>query len=146
MQETRDVGSVPELGRSPGEGNGTPVFLPGESHGQRSWVGCSPWGCKESDTTEATQHVAQHWGMMKPICLNSYTNFLNLKPNIFSIVLVHLSCYNKNIITYNWVANKAVYPSQFWRPRSPSSRRQHFVTGSNRWCLPALPSHGRRKG
>ena len=30
----------------------TPVFLPGESHGQRSLVGCSPWGHKESDTTE----------------------------------------------------------------------------------------------
>ena len=25
----------------------TPVFLPGESHGQRSLVGHSPWGCKE---------------------------------------------------------------------------------------------------
>ena len=32
----------------------TPVFLPGESHGQRSLVGYSPRGCKESDTTEAT--------------------------------------------------------------------------------------------
>ena len=32
----------------------TPVFLPGESHGQRSLVGCSPWGRTESDTTEAT--------------------------------------------------------------------------------------------
>ena len=30
----------------------TPVFLPGESHGRRSLAGCSPWGCKESDTTE----------------------------------------------------------------------------------------------
>ena len=30
----------------------TPVLLPGESHGQRSLVGCSPWGCQESDTTE----------------------------------------------------------------------------------------------
>ena len=30
----------------------TPVFLPGESHGQRSLVGCySPWGCKEPDVT-----------------------------------------------------------------------------------------------
>ena len=28
------------------------VFLPGEFHGQRSLVGYSPWGCKESDTTE----------------------------------------------------------------------------------------------
>ena len=30
----------------------TPVFLPGEFHGQRSLAGCSPWGRKESDTTE----------------------------------------------------------------------------------------------
>ena len=30
----------------------TPVLLPGKSHGQRSLVGCSPWGCEESDPTE----------------------------------------------------------------------------------------------
>ena len=30
----------------------TPVLLPGKSHGWRSLVGCSPWGHKESDTTE----------------------------------------------------------------------------------------------
>ena len=30
----------------------TPVFLPGESYGRRSLVGCSPWGRTESDTTE----------------------------------------------------------------------------------------------
>ena len=30
----------------------TPVLLPGKSHGHRSLVGCSPWGCKELDTTE----------------------------------------------------------------------------------------------
>ena len=30
----------------------TPVLLPGKSHGQRSLVGYSPWGCKESDMTE----------------------------------------------------------------------------------------------
>ena len=30
----------------------TPVLLPGESHGQRSLVGCSPRGCEESDMTE----------------------------------------------------------------------------------------------
>ena len=32
----------------------TRVFLPGDSHGQRSLVGCSPWGPKELDTAEAT--------------------------------------------------------------------------------------------
>ena len=36
----------------------TPVFLPGESHGWRSLVGCSPWGRRESDTTEATWQAA----------------------------------------------------------------------------------------
>ena len=30
----------------------TPVFLPGVSHGQRSLVGYSPWGCKVSDMIE----------------------------------------------------------------------------------------------
>ena len=30
----------------------TPVFLPGEFHGQRNLVGYSPWSCKESDMTE----------------------------------------------------------------------------------------------
>ena len=55
MQETRFnpcVGKIPW--RIP-----TPVFLPGESHGQRSLVGYHPWGCKESDTTHRTEHTAQ---------------------------------------------------------------------------------------
>ena len=43
-----DLGLIPGLGRSPGEGNGsTPVFWPGEFH--RLY---STWGCKESDMTE----------------------------------------------------------------------------------------------
>ena len=56
------LGSIPGLGRSPGEGHGNP---PQDSclethHGQRSLVGYSPWGHKESDTTErlsTTQHI-----------------------------------------------------------------------------------------
>ena len=35
----------------------TPVFLPGEPHGQRSLVGYGPYRRKESDTTEATEHA-----------------------------------------------------------------------------------------
>ena len=35
-----------------GQWHPTPVLLPGKSHGRRSLVRCSPWGCKESDTTE----------------------------------------------------------------------------------------------
>ena len=35
----------------------TPEFLPGESRGQRSLAGCSPWGRTDSDRTEATEHT-----------------------------------------------------------------------------------------
>ena len=35
----------------------TPVFFPGEFHGQRSLVGYSPWGHKESDTAERLIHI-----------------------------------------------------------------------------------------
>ena len=39
----------------------SPVFLPKEFHGQRSVVGCCPWGCTESAMPEATQHACMHW-------------------------------------------------------------------------------------
>ena len=47
-------GSIPGSGRSPGEGNGNSLQYSclEKSHGQRSLVGYSPWGHKESDTTE----------------------------------------------------------------------------------------------
>ena len=38
----------------------TPVFLPGEFHGQRNLAGRSPWGCKELDTTEWLTHTHTH--------------------------------------------------------------------------------------
>ena len=49
-----DTGSITESGRFPWRSKWppTPVFLPGEFHGQRSLVGCSPWGHKNSDMTE----------------------------------------------------------------------------------------------
>ena len=41
----------------------TPVLLPGKSYGQRSLVGCSPWGCEELDTTERLPllFTFMHW-------------------------------------------------------------------------------------
>ena len=42
----------------------SPVFLPGESHGERSLVGCSPWDRKESDMTEATVCTQQQIRLM----------------------------------------------------------------------------------
>ena len=46
-----DMGSVSELGKSPGGGDGIPMNVLGrESHGQRSLVGYRPGGHKEPDT------------------------------------------------------------------------------------------------
>ena len=42
----------------------TPVFLPGKSHGQRSLVGYSPWGRKESDRTEHKTLSLSHHKLM----------------------------------------------------------------------------------
>ena len=52
--DVRDVDLIPGLGRSPGGGHGNPLqYSCLESpHGQKNLVGPSPWGRKESDTTE----------------------------------------------------------------------------------------------
>ena len=48
------LGSIPRLGRSPGEGKGYPLQYSclENPHGQRSLEGCSQWGPKQLDTTE----------------------------------------------------------------------------------------------
>ena len=53
-----DMGLIPGVRKSPWRRawQPTPVFLPGEFHGQRSLAGYSLWGRKESDTTEVPEH------------------------------------------------------------------------------------------
>ena len=69
-----DLGLIPGLGRSPGGGHGNPLQYCSlkNPHGQRSPVGYSPWGLKESDTTEwlSTAH-----SVAKP-ALSSYKQHL----------------------------------------------------------------------
>ena len=56
--DPRDASSTPGQKRSPGVGKWQPTpVLFGKSHGRRSLVGYSPYGRKESDTTEVTQHA-----------------------------------------------------------------------------------------
>ena len=54
-----DAGSIPGSGKMPWKRKWqlTRVFLPEESHGQRSQVGYSSWGHKESDMTELTHDI-----------------------------------------------------------------------------------------
>ena len=60
--DDKESGFDPWVGMIPWrrEWQPTPVFLPGEFHGQRNLEGYSPWGHKELDTTEQLTHT-QHW-------------------------------------------------------------------------------------
>ena len=61
---------IPGLGRSPGEGIGYPFQYSGEFHGQKSLAGYSPWGRKESDTTElfSFPHFNRPWKILFFAC------------------------------------------------------------------------------
>ena len=63
-----DLGLIPGLGRSLGGGHGNPLqysYLENH-HGQRSLVGCSPRGCKESDTTEGLSTLS-NWYLQNKV-------------------------------------------------------------------------------
>ena len=60
----------------------SPLVLPGESHEQRSQAGYSPWGCKESDTTEVTEHAYMHWH--KNISINQWKKKDNPEINSYA--------------------------------------------------------------
>ena len=64
-RDIRGVGSIPGSGRSAGGGHGNPLqyCCLENPHGQRSLVGYSPQGRKESDMTEVTKYacIGLHW-------------------------------------------------------------------------------------
>ena len=86
---TGDTGLIPELGRSPGGGNGNPLQYSclENPHGQRSLVGYSPWRRYKSDTTEwLSTHgifgklwknlgLGVLWNYLYMLDINGYINF-----------------------------------------------------------------------
>ena len=82
----------------------TPVFLPGESHGQRSLVGCSPWGRTESDTTEATWQQAAAITFLyrrnrHNIINQLYLNKIKLKKTLHEVLRVEPWCNKTGVLT-----------------------------------------------
>ena len=79
FQECRRPRFDPWVGKIPWrmEWQPTPVFLPGEFHGQRSLAGCSPWDRDESDTTEQQTLLAwkrtEEPGGLQSMGLQSWT-------------------------------------------------------------------------
>ena len=100
----RDLGSIPGLGRSPGEGNGNPLQYPCLEnlmdrgtwwiavHGvtKRNLVDCSPWGPKEWGTTERLTHT---------LTLTKVKALPSLKQHqskiLFLLFQRELQCYHK---------------------------------------------------
>ena len=88
-----DVGSIPGLGRPPWRRawQPTPVFLSGESQGQRSLVGYSPWGHKESDAAEQLSTAQHSTVSSKAFCsipfLVSHSGLLNCTSDLHVMIL-----------------------------------------------------------
>ena len=87
----------------------TPVSLPGESHGQRSLAGYSPWSHKESDTTEATAHtlIYIHYSALKgkPVLTHAAVWMGTLYE-------VKYACHKKTLyymIPFIWTINNQVH-------------------------------------
>ena len=74
MQETQ-VQSLGQEDPLEKEMQPTPGFLPEKSHRQRSLAGCSPWGCKESATTERL-----HFHVLTAICCSFSSWFYTASP------------------------------------------------------------------
>ena len=71
-------GIAPQVGKIPWKRKwqSTPVFLPGASHGQRSLVGCSPWGYEELDTTKVRQTCSRHSVIYNFFCSTLWDSFI----------------------------------------------------------------------
>ena len=126
-----DLGSIPGLGRSPGERRDwqpTPVFLPGEFYGQRSLVGYSPWGLKEWDTTEwltrplllLLRHCRTEW----------FTLSLHGLFTLLPFLLLLCAVKETGIQTRNIVLQDS---------HPPSSRMPSFLNKVSISCLDTLP-------
>ena len=94
-----------------------PVFLPGESHGQRSLVGYTPWGPKESDTTEVTWHA-------HTVLLNSYNSLWEKLSTVFRYCLAKKDERLKPELDQQ----NPQFPSRLWMRSKPLGFR------SGLWC------------
>ena len=92
--DIRDMGSIPGLGgylwRRAWQS--TPAFFSRESLGQRSLAGCSPWGCKELDTTEVTEQACMHLYWMVAPSRITFEGYLLLPPFLPDSQVIHVVC------------------------------------------------------
>ena len=76
----------------------TPVFLPGDPHGQRTLAGHGPWGRRESDTTEVTEHAYTYNSLSHCCCLCMLISISTYRPG--KHLSNHFSSMREQILSY----------------------------------------------
>ena len=134
-RDFRDAGSIPRLGRYPGEGHGNPlqgIFLPRESHGQRRVASYSPWGRRQLDMTKASNlahtHTCMHLSCDKPWAIgtggSSETGKAQIPTSRSKICLCDQHLYYPNLhhesprMLQNATCPKLIQPSEELKHRS----------------------------
>ena len=114
-----DLGSIPWLRRSPGEGNGYPPQYSclENPHGQRSLADGLQWGCKESDTLNhphfGVSHIVHNYycergRVFHPVNVLSHTSLFSLFLLLNIQVILHICSFRE---CYNEVSYTGVYYS-----------------------------------
>ena len=121
----------------------TPVFLPGEFHGQRSLVGYCPWGCKESDLTEQLTlpllllklTSALHWGLpftleevhFKSLCVCKVALFLSCSKDSHWIDLSNNAYFWQVLFMFSHHLNALTFPGVIFHILFCKKPAQNFV-------------------
>ena len=144
------------MGRHP-----TPVFLPGESQGRGSLVGCSPWGREESDTTERLLFDfslscigERHGNPLQCSCLENPRDGGAWWPAVYGVAqswtqLKRLSSSSKTLQKHSVQFSRSVMSDSLWphepqhaRPPcpSPTPKVHSNPRPLSRWCHPTISS------
>ena len=114
----------------------TPVFLPGESHGQRSLAGYSQQGCKESDTIECLTLTSPIHLFTSALVRHYYTTEVCVCPILKPLC--------QHFVSFSTVAGPSCtkFPqqlwSQFWAQAERSSNNKCFVCSCSVFVITLL--------
>ena len=120
----------------------TPVFLPGEFHGQRSLAGYSPWGHKESDTTEWLTLSLSLSDLMMGLCVLSLSHvWLFASPwTIAHQASLSMEFFRQEYWSGMPFPTPGDLPASGIKPTSlvPPALSGRFLTASTTWEAPTM--------
>ena len=143
---SRDVGSIPGLGRSPGEGNGNhSSTLAWEIHGQRSLAGYSPWGRKESGVTGGQNtHMWRvlHVGLTLDSLSLSHTHSHQYYSKTLLFISSSMSCGLNTIIKHLRLDDYIyILADQMYNENQPFTRGPHATLLLQHYKRELQPNH-----